>query len=496
MPGRHPTAADLLAFDQGRNCWRVATASRAAVIVDAEDYFIHLRTAMLAARERILMIGWDFDTRIPLIREPIAPDCPPAGLGEFILWLAKKRPHVAIKILKWGLGSLKLLGRGSTPLMALRWAMHRRIDFKLDHAHPIGCSHHQKIVVIDDTLAFCGGIDAMTDRWDTREHLDDDPRRTRPTTGRAYGPWHDMTMAVDGEAAAMLGQLGRDRWHRAGGRPMAPCTAGGDLWPPDLAPMFADVDLAISRTRADYQDNGDVREIEAMVLDQIQAAQHFIYIENQYFTSRRVAEALARRLAEDNPPEIMLLQPETADGWLEQKAMDGARARLVSALRAADPHHRLHVLVPRTAKGAGIYVHAKLMIVDDLILRVGSANLNNRSLGLDSECDLSLRADVPKDRTAQAIFRLRAGLLAEHCGLNPELVEARLAAGVAMADIVASAEPGRPGLYPLRVETTGPVDRFLADNEVLDPETPAEIFEPISKRGLFRRRAWLRRPPR
>ncbi len=73
MLGRHPTAADLLAFDQGRNCWRVATASRAAVIVDAADYFIHLRTAMLAARERILMIGWDFDTRIPLIREPIAP---------------------------------------------------------------------------------------------------------------------------------------------------------------------------------------------------------------------------------------------------------------------------------------------------------------------------------------------------------------------------------------------------------------------------------------
>ncbi len=136
------------------------------------------------------------------------------------------------------------------------------------------------------------------------------------------------------------------------------------------------------------------------------------------------------------------------------------------------------------------------MIVDDLILRVGSANLNNRSLGLDSECDLSLRADVPKDRTAHAIFRLRAGLLAEHCGLNPELVEARLAAGVAMADIVASAEPGRSGLYPLRVETTGPVDRFLADNEVLDPETPAEIFEPISKRGLFRQRVWLRRPPR
>ena len=97
--------------------------------------------------------------------------------------------------------------RGTTLVRMARWARTPQIQFKLDGAHPAGASHHQKIVVIDDTLAFCGGIDMTADRWDTREHLDDDDRRKRPTTRRRYQPWHDATMAVDGAAARALGEL-------------------------------------------------------------------------------------------------------------------------------------------------------------------------------------------------------------------------------------------------------------------------------------------------
>src|SRR3546814_17164999 len=79
---------------------------------------------------------------------------------------------------------------------SLRWARRRNITFKFDSAHPIGAAHHQKIVVIDDALAFCGGIDMTADRWDTSAHLDDDPRRRRPS-GRFYGAWHDATVALD-----------------------------------------------------------------------------------------------------------------------------------------------------------------------------------------------------------------------------------------------------------------------------------------------------------
>ncbi|MFM7027864.1 MAG: phospholipase D-like domain-containing protein [Chakrabartia sp.] len=475
-----------LGFEQGRNCWQVGRASRAAVIVDADDYFAHLRAAMLAARERILMIGWDFDARIPLVRSALGPDDPPAGLGDLILWIAQKHPSVKTHILKWDVGSLKMLGRGTTLLTAMRWALHPRIQFKLDGAHPPGCSHHQKIVVVDDALAFCGGIDTTGDRWDTRAHLPSDPRRRRPN-GRAYGPWHDITMAVDGEAAALLGRLGRDRWYRAGGQRLAPCALRRDLWPCGLDPQFNDLDLAISRTRADYQENGDVREIEAMVLDQIASARRFIYAENQYFTSRRIAEAIARRLAEPDPPEIFLVQPETADGWLEQQAMDGARVRLVRALRAKDPKHRFHLMVPYSADDLSIYVHAKLMIVDDLVLRVGSANMNNRSLALDSECDVTLRAEAAGDRVSQAILRLRAGLLAEHAGLNPALVEAQLAAGKPMHALLGTSARGGRCLRPLPTPPLGSVEQFVADHEILDPESPEALFERPARRRLFRK---------
>lgn len=441
---------------------------------------------MLNARQRILMIGWDFDTRIVLAPGEHRKTDPPSRLGDLVLWIARHRPLVDVRILKWNVGALMMLGRGTTLFTAARWALHPRIGFRLDSAHPLGCSHHQKIVVIDDAIAFCGGIDTTADRWDTRAHLGHDPRRTRPTTQRPYGPWHDITMAVDGDAARWLGFLGRDRWHRAGGERLQPCDTGHDPWPKDLEAQFLETPVAISRTRSDYQGSGDIREIEAMVLDQIGAARRFIYAENQYFTSRRIAEAIAKRLSEANPPEIVLVEPETADGWLEQQAMDGARARLVRALQDKDRHHRFHMMVPYAQDGTPIYVHAKVMIVDDRVLRIGSSNMNNRSLGLDSECDLTLKSDAEGDVISQTIRRLRASLLAEHCGLNAALAEARLAAGTPMTELIADAQASGRHLAPLPLTPLGPLDSFVADHELLDPETPDALFEPILKRSLFR----------
>ena len=92
--------------------------------------------------------------------------------------------------------------RASTPVGLLR----------LDAAYPPGASHHHKIVVVDDCLAFCGGIDMTSNRWDTPAHLDDDPRRIGPT-GQAYGAWHDTIMAVEGPAATAVGELARERCH-------------------------------------------------------------------------------------------------------------------------------------------------------------------------------------------------------------------------------------------------------------------------------------------
>ncbi len=463
----------------------MALADRAAVIVDADDYFRVARAAMLAAEHRIMLIGWDFDARIRLGRGERTDDAP-AELGAFILHLVKRRPSLQIYLLRWDLGAVSTLFRGTTIFTLLRWMKHKRIHTKLDGAHPTGASHHQKIVVLDDCLAFCGGIDMTTDRWDTRHHRDEEPDRTRPS-GKPHPPWHDATTALQGEAAAALGELSRHRWHAAGGHALEPVPAAKPCWPAMLEPQFRDVDIGIARSRPEIPGTPAAIEVEALYLELIARAKRFIYAESQYFASRRIAEAMARRLAEPDGPEIVLVNPVTAQGWLEVAAMDTARARLHGALQRADKHGRFRLYHPFTAGGTAIYVHAKIMIVDDEVLRVGSSNMNNRSLRLDTECDVAL--DAARNPTiGQEIRAIRLGLLAEHLGSTPELVAARQEqTGSLVATVEALRGPGR-SLRPYEEPDLNAVETWLADNEVLDPEGPDEMFESMTRRGLFRGR--------
>lgn len=480
--GRIEGGVSLL--EPGRNCWRIARADRASVIVDAADYFRLARQAMLGARSQILLIGWDFDTRIVLDRE--AGDGAPAKLGPFISWLANNRPGLSIHILKWDLGAVKLLGRGTTILRLARWARSRQIAFKLDGAHPFGASHHQKIVVVDDALAFCGGIDMTASRWDTRAHEDRDKRRKRPTTGRNYGPWHDATMAVSGPAARALGELSRERWRAARGAPIDPPRAKGDPWPEALEPMFRDVEVAVARTRGAYEGVEAVREIEALFVDMIARTRRFFYAENQFFASRVIAKAIAARLAEPDGPEFVIVNPKNVDGWVEEKVMSPARARLMHRLAQADRHGRFRVYTPVTRGGEDIYVHAKIVVVDDEMLRVGSANMNNRSMGLDSECDLLIDSRFGGNGgAASRIAAVRADLLAEHLDVTGEEVEARLeATGSLIAAIEALRGSGRT-LLPFSPPEPSAAEAAIADSEALDPESSGEDFEPQSRPGLF-----------
>jgi phosphatidylserine/phosphatidylglycerophosphate/cardiolipin synthase-like enzyme len=474
-------------------CWRIERAGRAAVIIDAADYFDILRSAMMKAEKRIMLVGWDFDTRILIGRHKRKRHEPPGRIGDFILWLANTRPDLEIKILKWGMGAVKMLSRGSTMITAARWAMHDRIQFKFDTAHPAGCSHHQKIVVIDDNFAVCGGIDTTASRRDTRAHTGHDKRRKNPN-GKYYTPWHDITMVADGAVAKALGELARDRWHVANGDTLDPVESDNDPWPEALAPQLRDVTLAISRTRAEWQDVEAVNEIEKLHLAQIEAAERFIYMENQYFTSRKIAEAIAKRLDQPDPPEIVLVTPKTADGWLEQKAMDGARAQLIRSLAKKPGAARFAVYCPVNEADEDIYVHAKLTIEDDESLRIGSANLNNRSMGLDSECDMTLDCHLPGNEDCTAMIRdLRHSLIAEHCGVEPEIVADALAGDGSMIGFIDARPNTGKRLVRLELPELTDAEKFVAENELLDPDSPEGFFEPLHKRGLFRKRR-LKRP--
>ncbi|MBN8500368.1 MAG: phospholipase [Sphingomonadales bacterium] len=482
--------------------WRFARASRAHVVIDAAAYFALMQQAMLQARQRIHMIGWDFDTRVRLGPGRKFYNLPrrkahPARLGPFVVWLVSRTEGLQVRVLKWNFGALKFVFRGSMILDLIRWFFKPGIDFKFDSAHPLGCSHHQKIIAIDDSFAVCGGIDMTSDRWDTPEHLEHDPRRRHPYGQKLYGPWHDLTMLVEGEAAAALAELGRERWVTAGGAPMIPCAPrAGTAWPEKLKAEFTDVEIGIARTRAAWAGNDEVREIEALFVEHIRRAKRFIYAESQYFASRAVADAIAGRMGEPDAPEIVLINPESADGWLEQRAMDGARVQLCRAIGERDKANRFRIFIPRNAAGTGIYVHAKLMIVDDEIVRVGSANMNNRSMGLDSECDLFIDAARPGNDHARApIERLRMTLLAEHTGMLREDVEIALARHGSMIRLIEEAPRIGKRLDPFEVTALSDADKAIADNTMLDPERPEELFEPFSpKRGLFRRSWFLRKP--
>ena len=471
---------------RGETCWRIEEAEAVAVIIDAADYFQVVRDAMQNARHSILLIGWDFDTRIDL--DPADGDTDvPNKLGRFLKWLVKSRPGLQVHLLKWNLGALQSLGRGDTPLVVLRWVMSSRVHFRLDHAHPAAAAHHQKIVVIDDALAFCGGIDMTADRWDTRAHADDDPRRRRPTTHRRYGPWHDATTAVTGEPARALGDLARDRWKRATGETLAPPPRVRPRWPEGLETLAENVPVAISRTMPEYNGREAIHEIEALYLAVIKAAERTLYIESQYFASRKIAEAMAARLSAPEGPEIVVVNPESADGWLEEEVMGSSRARLLRLIERADAHGRFRLYTPVTEGGEHIYVHAKVLVMDDRLLKVGSSNLNNRSMGFDTECDLSIEAGEKEDARRTRILRLRDDLLAEHLGVEIAEVEkaVRSANGSLIRAIEALRSNGRSLVPFKRPELNQVEEELLAENELLDPERPSR------RGGALRLSRWL-----
>ena len=154
----------------GRTCWRIARADHLGLIVDAADYFAAAKAAMGAARRRLMLVGWDFDLRIRL--EPDRDDArQPDMLGRFIQNLVENRPGLHAFILKWDMAMVKTIAREIVPLLAMRWLTMRRIHFRLDSEHPLDACHHQKMMVIDDGLAFCGGIDMTRDRWEDRKSV-------------------------------------------------------------------------------------------------------------------------------------------------------------------------------------------------------------------------------------------------------------------------------------------------------------------------------------
>jgi phospholipase D1/2 len=260
---------------EGRNCCSIARANRVALLVDGASYFSTLASAFERAQRFILIAGWQLDSRFRLNPGDIDKPC----FGDFLHDLVRRNRKLHIYVLLWNFAMIYAADREIIPLYTHPWRTHRRIHFRLDSNHPLGTSHHQKIVVVDDGVAFAGGLDIAERRWDTSDHLPQNPRRV-DSLGRFYSPYHYVQLMVDSDAAAVLGHLVRERWRRATGKrlrvtPRQP----GDPWPAQVIPDLERVSVAVSRTDPAYDGQPEVREVESLYLDSIRVARGFIYLE-------------------------------------------------------------------------------------------------------------------------------------------------------------------------------------------------------------------------
>jgi phospholipase D1/2 len=449
----------------GRNCWKVVRAERVAFLVDAADYFEAFGLAAEQMKRSLVITAWDIDGRVRLRR-----DRPAETLRGLILRLLKQKPDAHVYVLNWDFILLYAGDRELLPWFDHPWHIHPRLHFHWDGRHPFWGSHHQKVVVMDDQLAFSGGLDFTDERWDTPAHYPFD-RRRRPLHREHYRPFHDAMVMVEGPAAAALGDLARDRWSRAsppshernGFSPPPRVYRRGTLWPRGISADLTHVDVAIARTDPGDDEHPPVHEVERLFEDTIAAARRTLYIENQYFTSDRVTVALARRLREPGGPEIVLVLPKGCTNWIEEWSLGIARWRYVRWLRQQDFFGRLHVYYPEIdglQTPGYIKVHSKIMIADDDFVRVGSANLCNRSMSIDTECDVAIEA-IDDPAAQEGIRRFRARLLAEHLACSWDHIREVFQATQSLAETIrCCSSPGRK-LVPFSGEVNPLLDRVM-----------------------------------
>ncbi len=467
-----------------RNVWRVEEAARVRLLVDAADYFEALRAAMRRAERSILIVGWDIDSRTRLVGPSgKADDGLPETFGDFLTALAREKPELQIKLLLWDYSVIYALERELLPAIPLRWNTPRNIDLCLDNEVPLGASHHQKIVVIDGCLAFSGGLDLTVRRWDTSAHDPGNEHRVDPAD-EPYKPFHDVQIMVDGAAASALGELVRTRWHRAACEELKPCAgSGGDLWPEDFEPHFTSAAVGIARTEPAVKGRPEIREVETLFPDTIAAAKRWIYIENQFLTCMEVARALAERLKSCPELEVLLVAPKTHEAWLEQQTMLAGRIRFMEIIREAGVADRVRLVYPvvgRKDREIDVMVHSKVMIVDDTLLRVGSANLCNRSMGTDTECDIVIEAADEGDR--EAVLSALSRLLGEHGGAEPEEIGRSLRETGSIFAAMDRAGAEHRGLRPVDDGKELPGESLTAIETIADPGrplAPGEYFADI-----------------
>lgn len=368
------------------------------VLIDGATALPDVAAALEAAESHVHITGWHLSPEFAVVRNER-----PTVLRNLLADLAGR---VDVRVLLWAGAPLPLFRPSRRSVQDARDRLTRGTGIRcaLDsRERPMHC-HHEKTIVVDDRVAFVGGIDLTSlagDRFDTNDH-----------PARAAVGWHDAGARLEGPAVGDVADHFRMRWREVTGESIPQSRP-----PPPAGNLDVQSVRTIPERIYDAVPNGDFRILESY-LRALRSARRLIYAENQFLWSQEIAAVLADKLS--NPPcddfRLVLLLPANPNN-----GSDDTRGVLGELVAADNGHGRL---VPATlyARGPGIahdpiYVHAKITIVDDDWLTLGSANLNEHSLFNDTEMNLVVR-------NTELVRRTRARLWAEHLELDPHLLSA------------------------------------------------------------------------
>ena len=361
------------------------------VLIDGEQAATRMHADLAAASSHVHLAGWHFSPDFALVR----------GSKPLVLrnLLAELSERVEVRVLAWGGSPLPLFRptRASVRRGMEELCRGTRVRYALDtHERPLHC-HHEKTIEIDDRIAYVGGIDLSLeggDRFDSHHHI-----------ARAKLGWHDVATRIEGPAVADVAAHFRMRWGEVTGERLDPGStpqASGGCTVQVVRTVPEHVYSAVPR--------GEFRILDAY-LRALRSARSLIYLENQFLWSPEIVEALSKKLS--RPPSddfrLVLLLPAKPN-----TGADDTRGMLSELIDADGDSERLLACTVYARHGAlsdPVYVHAKVGIVDDAWLTIGSANLNEHSLFNDTEMNV-----VCRDPEVVRGTRLR--LWAEHLELD------------------------------------------------------------------------------
>lgn len=410
--------------------------NRVDVLVDGEDGWRAVVQAIEQAQTSVHVTTWIYQPTTELLRpDPLADPSERERYTVHRMLEARAQAGVTVRLLLWDAPFLPMLGPArraarspddnfevlqeanpaKRPLLEdNQWHLYNLIlgDFEIG-------SHHQKSVVVDGTVGFCTGMNLKENDWDGGVHRVFNPARCRFNRSAAfrrevqecrrradYRPRHDFIARVEGPAVEHLQENFRERWNRLienKAKHSDRATPAPD--PEPIAPGAGPSQVQVIRTMPDPVERG----ILDTYLRAIGTARRLIYIEDQYFRSVHISEAIADAVR--TWPELEVIVT-TSQGQANQRLAGSWTRECFDRIRQRKPDFELFALRIAEMDAVGRLVleevdnHAKLMIIDDLFLSVGSCNMNDRGFEYEGELNLAVvDADLAR-RVRLDVWRL------------------------------------------------------------------------------------------